>query len=726
MERLIFIFLLDCIFVLQLNAIPAYPRIIKKNINGIETPIRLYGDEHFKRVESEEGYTIVQDDVGDWFYAQLNSMGRLVPSSFKVGTISSALKDFISSIPIHLSEKAQNVERKLSRGYRQPAVGQRRMLIIMMEFPDKKFKKTEQDFDKLFNQVDYCDDGAQGSVRDFFYRSSYGQLVLSCDIFGPYQTALSMSNYGRNSILGGGDSNPSALFEEAIEKVSKTVDLHAYDGDNDGYIDNVHIIYAGYGEEAGGPSNAIWAHEATFVEPYEIQGLKIDHYSCAPELRGNSGNGISRIGPHCHEIGHALGALDFYDADYADGGQYIGTGEWDLMAAGSWNNDGITPADVNPYVKAFCYGWVDVQLLPKGNVIIPPSDTNRDNYYMINHGMEYYLFENRNPQKYDDGLPGKGLLVFHVHYGIEDAGNKINVTTPQKCYVVCASANTDIPQRSSKEYGDINSAGCPYPGNSNNSEFSDISTPKAFWWNGDNCGILINDIHFSSNGSIALYNGSSESGSVMPTASEVYFDGFETEKNYTVLSSTQSVWERIRSNGLVDMVAGRPLAYEGNYSLQLSARNRISSSVCTLGFHCVVSSNAKTVQLSGYFASKGLNRGLANLIKIGWRSKDREDWEYYDYEVPVNDVWTPFVLRIAPSSELQFAIEGTAQAGCVLALDNLRVDQQIVTGVREQNLPHVSTTEIYSFSGQKKTHFSKGLNIIKQKDGTTKKVFVNK
>ena len=108
-----------------------------------------------------------------------------------------------------------------------------------------------------------------------------------------------MAFYGRNDIQGN-DSNPYALFMEAISNVANETDLSQYDMDEDGVIDNVHIIFAGYGEEAGAQANAIWSHEMTFGSYYEIQGMKIDKYSCAPELRGNSGGGISRIGCHCH------------------------------------------------------------------------------------------------------------------------------------------------------------------------------------------------------------------------------------------------------------------------------------------------------------------------------------------------------------------------------------------------------------------------------------------
>ena len=306
-------------------------------------------------------------------------------------------------------------------------LGERRILVILMEYADLKFQKTNEDFNQLFNQPDYRADGAQGSVRDFYEAASYGQLLLTCDIYGPYTASKQMSYYGTNG-ASGGDINAYALFTEAIEHVANETDLKLYDGDGDGYLDNVHIIYAGYGEEAGGPASAIWAHESTFGRPYSINNVLIDKYSCAPELRGNKGNGISRIGPHCHEIGHALGAMDYYDTDYTTGGQYAGTGEWDVMAQGSWNNDGITPADFNPYVKSHDYGWVLPTPLPHGDVSIAPSNMSADNYYRLSsdYSGDYYLLENRSREGWGAGTPGSGLLIFHIHQDLQASKNKIN------------------------------------------------------------------------------------------------------------------------------------------------------------------------------------------------------------------------------------------------------------------------------------------------------------
>ena len=237
--------------------------------------------------------------------------------------------------------------------------------------------------------------------------------------------------------------------------------------------------------------------------------MKIDRYSCAPELRGNRGSGISRIGPHCHEIGHALGAMDYYDTDYETGGNYSGTGKWDIMASGSWNNDGICPADFNPYVKVYDFGWTEAKSLKQDTINTIGLSSEKDNIYRVNTGTDkdYFLLENRNQQGFHTAEPGKGLLFFHIGPRLESRAstNTINSTYPQQCYVVCASSSYKKPSSMVESYGDINSAGCPYPGTSQKTDFSAMSTPAALTISGQNTSINITGITYDGENIVFRY-----------------------------------------------------------------------------------------------------------------------------------------------------------------------------------------------------------------------------
>ena len=718
---------------MDVAAIPAYPHKIAISVNGKTVYIRLIGDEKVKRAESEDGYTIIQNDKNEWCYAQLKADSTIQASPWLIGvhqTNNQDFKNFLIKTPKHLKPKTKPKPSPRHTRIQAPKVeGQRKVLIILMEYKDLRYIKTKNDFEKLFNEEGYHEDNAQGSVRDFYLSASYHQLELISDIYGPYITEHEMSYYGKNSSTNNGqDVNAYELFVEAITHVSADTDLRQYDGDGDGFIDNVHIIFAGYGEEAGAASNAIWSHEATFYRPYEIGGVKIDKYSCAPELRGNSGGGISRIGPHCHEIGHALGAMDFYDTDYRTGGEYEGTGKWDVMASGSWNNDGISPADFNPYVKAYNYGWITPKALPAGSVTMAPSCDSPDDYYILKASEygDYYLLENRSREKWGAGVPGEGLLVFHIHADIENAGNEINATAPQKCYVVCASSSSRIPTNNPSSYGNINSDGCPYPGRSNNQDFGRSSTPLAFYWSEDECGIELNGITLQSNGDITLINNSTNSDYVPTPMKTLFFEGFE-ESLYVSLGQGAFPWQVVMNPENTQSITNRPIAYEGVRCLQLSARESSQDATNSIEFECVPENSTGKIRLKIYTNSMFLNFNKPNIVKVGYLIDGETDWQYKEIKSSDNSKWILSYVDIPMGARIKVKMDCTTFKGSILSLDNIEVEQEVISDVMKIWHPSTnnSQTEAYfTLDGIRLKEPIHGMNILRMSDGKCRKVWI--
>lgn len=299
-----------------------------------------------------------------------------------------------------------------------------------------------------------------------------------------------MAYYGAN----GNDVRPRDLITEAVQKANPNVNYADFDNNNDGYVDGVHVIYAGYAEAAGAPTETIWPHKWN-IPNLTLDGKTISAYSCSSELRSTWGTNISGIGTICHELGHVLGASDFYDTNYATGGQFTGTGQWDLMAQGSWNGDEDIPAHHNPYTKTQVYNWATVQSIPTDNSLVnlSPANSNSNSFYKISTSTsgEYFLIENRQQLGFDSALPGHGMMVYHVHSQIESDKQTINTTFPQKFYPVCASATQD-PNNTPDSYGNINSSGCPFPGSSNKTAFTDNTFPSAKSWLGIASGGRVN------------------------------------------------------------------------------------------------------------------------------------------------------------------------------------------------------------------------------------------
>ncbi|NLN74501.1 MAG: M6 family metalloprotease domain-containing protein [Bacteroidales bacterium] len=494
----------------NLFAVPAYPELIKfVQPDGSKVNIYLKGDEYVKWGKSEDGYTLMYNDDGFFVFAQYNQNGDMVPSEHiakNIGERDVPTNLFLRNLPkdIFYSDDQMNIlmqirsmrsaENAMQQSY--PTTGNRKLLCILIGFTDKSFTKTQAEFNNLFNQVGYSTGGATGSVKDYYLENSYGQFNLTVDVAGPYTASNTMAYYGGND-GSGNDLRPRELVREAVLLADPYVNYADYDNDNDGYVDGIYVIYAGYGEEAGGGANAIWAHQWALSSPVLCDGKYVQKYSCSAELRGNSGSYLTRIGVICHEFGHVLGAPDYYDVDYTTGGSFEGMGDWCIMAGGSWNNNGATPAHHNGFTKVALYDWATATTLNSAtNVLLHNAAENSNSFYRFNTttNNEYYFIENRHKHLFDAAIPGSGMMIYHVHKDVLTAAqyNNINNTHPQKMYPVSQNA-TSNPSSSPSSYGDINSANCAWTG-VGKSSFTDSSMPSAKSWAGANTNKPITDI----------------------------------------------------------------------------------------------------------------------------------------------------------------------------------------------------------------------------------------
>jgi M6 family metalloprotease-like protein len=514
--------LLILIFYYQnlLLAVTAYPYPIEINqMDGSNLTIVQKGDEYFSWEESTDGLVIMRNNIGVFEYANIDATGKIIPSGTKVNNVekrSAIEKQFIFStsqpqIREYLIKQQDNASKQkvLSTNVAAqsaPITGTRKVLCILIGFTDRPFTKTSSEFNNLMNQAGYNVGSATGSVKDYYSEVSYGKLNLDITVVGPYTANHGMAYYGANS----GNSKyirARDLITEAVQKANPNVNYAEYDYDNDGAVD-VHVIFAGYDEAAGGQQDAIWSHKGN-IPSIILDGKQISTYSCSSELRGNSGNSIAPIGTVCHELGHVLNAPNMYDV-LPDTVDFTGTGQWDLMAVGSWNGPwnapGDYPAHLNPYTKSQ-FGWITINNLPSDNALVTlqPAHANNNSFYRMNTATsgEYFILENRQWSSFDYYLPGHGLLIWHVHSYIESDRYAINTAHPQRLYPVCASA-TQNPGSTPNSYGTINSSGCSFPGSLNKRSFASNTIPSATSWAGVVTGKNLHFITETSNKTITF------------------------------------------------------------------------------------------------------------------------------------------------------------------------------------------------------------------------------
>ena len=355
--------------------------------------------------------------------------------------------------------------------------GQKKGLVILVEFTDVKFTYDRSVFNDYFNKVGYNDYGMHGSVHDYFYEQSYGQFDLTFDVVGPVSVNHNAYYYSVDN------TRVASMVNILCEKVDDQVDFSEYDWDGDGTVDQVYVIYAGWGK-AQGAENTIWPHEWSVRgggSQYTTKdGPMIDTYGISCELMGNSGANIDGIGTSCHEFSHCLGLPDFYDT--SDNGSNFGMNVWSLMDYGCYNgdNNGQCPSGYTAYERWFA-GWLEpVELNSSCQVAdMPALEEQPVAYVMYNekNKNEYYLLANHQQVGFDTSQFGHGLLVMHVDYDASSWSlNTVNNTSGHERMTI-------IPADNVRAFSTSSLAGDPFPGSRNKSELTDESSPAATLYN---------------------------------------------------------------------------------------------------------------------------------------------------------------------------------------------------------------------------------------------------
>ncbi len=506
-------------------AVIAYPGVIKfkQPDNKTFLQIYLFGDERFNWGETLDGYSLVHDDEGYFVYATQDARGDMQPTQYRATEIADRPAEvvaFLERTPKHLrySDEQRTTMRALwnmlndNPEYNKNKIGEKvapvtigsvKLLVILVNFSNKTFTKDANSIAKLFNQVNYRNIQMRGSVHDFYFENSYGQMDLTFDVVGPYTLPQNIAYYGSSSGAGGSQAFGRTAIQLAV---SDSVNLSDYDNNNDNIVDGIHIMFAGYGEESSGVEEQIWSHKGTLSLPISSNGVVARTYSCSPEFRGSSGTTLTAIGVICHELGHVFGAPDYYDTDNNHGGSgtegFSGNGKWDIMSSGSWNGTsssltGNQPSHHNPYTKCYTYSWATpTDLTSPRNVVMYPTSSDSSAIYKLSTttSNEYYLIENRQNVGFDQSLPGHGMIVFHVHSAFSPSSQTNNVSHQQRFYPVCSGLSTPHPTGTPSSYGNINSNGCPFPGTYRKTSFTDNTTPAATSWSGQNTNKPITNI----------------------------------------------------------------------------------------------------------------------------------------------------------------------------------------------------------------------------------------
>ncbi|MDD2602730.1 MAG: peptidase, partial [Prevotella sp.] len=227
-------------------ASPVYPGIwhTVRLADGREIKVQAFGDERQHYWQGEDGLRYVKNPTTNLFEV----LAETPQTSVAQG------KRYTGNI---LQKNAQQISGA-TQAQTSSYVGQKKGLIILVEFPDQTFSMSDPKtfYDKVANLKGFNEQYFNGSVHDYFYAQSDGKFDLSFDVVGPVKVSQPYSYYGNDN-----EAKVPEMVREACIAINTQVDFSNYDWNKDGEVEEVFALYSGYGQ-ADHPDDDkyIWPH----------------------------------------------------------------------------------------------------------------------------------------------------------------------------------------------------------------------------------------------------------------------------------------------------------------------------------------------------------------------------------------------------------------------------------------------------------------------------------
>ncbi len=491
-------------FALATKALPKLQNFV--NPDGTTVTIKVMGDHIFGYKQTLSGRMVEIGSDGYLYYANLTTGGKELTKERAGGspTGNSGIIPYttIQAIREQNARQLPPLSRpSIMHKWTKSTVEEVTYPVLLVEFEDVKFtvENPRGSFNNLLNSKGYNLNGATGSASEYFNANFRGYRKFNFAVSDVITIPAPIASYGAQHSARN-DTNPAQLIEDACTIAAQQgFDISSYDHDNDGSIENVAIIFAGHSEAEGGDPNSLWPHQMNISgNPVEINGIKINSYSCSAELRGAQGAEIAPIGTFCHEFLHSLGLPDLYDTNGEEEGLANALyGNLSIMDGGNFLNNGNTP----PYLCAIereVLGIVRTNKLnPDSTYTLTPVHTSESIFKASAAKQgEYFLFEYREATGWDRYIGGSGLVVYHVdmsgsvYGGLKSSErwkyNNVNALASHECAKVLPAMGEGCGIE-----------GVFFPGAANIDKLlSYEGNTRLKEWNGHAVGIGIKDIKF--------------------------------------------------------------------------------------------------------------------------------------------------------------------------------------------------------------------------------------
>lgn len=402
--------------------------------------------------ETDEGFTVVRGDGGDWVYAderngELTATGAPAqggpPAGVSRGERAPTRETFAPA-------QAPNAAR----------TGSEPLVVILAESSNQtSVAQSPAIGDSNADTLAYWSQqifGASDSVSAYYSDMSGGTYAIAPAAENDSALDDAVPNDGIIGWVDTGVVHPNVDFGgpsaaavgAAITAASPYIDYAAYDVDGDDVVEphelHILIVFAGY-EGAYGLSdcgNRIWGHRWSLFDTDEVTSdgvlvgsgpdggyMTFGEWHCDQGTVADPGHPAT-IGIMAHEFGHDIALPDLYDTDQSSDG----IGAWGLMSGGTWlgdayglPNQGAIPSGLTAWSR-WQQRWlsptpvlgtttanVRTTSKPNGRAYLLGTNTDGPDWTFSTFAAgEYFLVENRQQVNWDTYLPGCGLLIWHV------------------------------------------------------------------------------------------------------------------------------------------------------------------------------------------------------------------------------------------------------------------------------------------------------------------------
>ncbi len=401
---------------LPASAGPARPGVLRvTGADGAAINVRVFGDEFFHYITTEDGYLLIDGGDGLWYFAAADAGGGIISSGIRAKSTACLSAAERSRICKGLKPEAPAAGRfgmarvpgaapSLTRadeagglsappsaaGTSWKALGSKKILVLMAQFSDVPFSSgAKSAFEDLLNSRDYTAGGATGSVWQYFHDNSGGSFDPEFTVAGPYTLSKPRASYSDNA---------EAMIREVAALADADIDFGGYS--EGGTVRDIFVYYSG-GAKSDAVADAIWPHRSLLTSGIRLDNNLLQGYACSSELEvSDSGESqaFATIGSFCHEFGHILGWPDLYDNNSANGSA-DGPRFFSLMDIGCYNNGGKTPPALG-ILERWMAGWSTPEILSEAGpaTLLPAADGHG---YLIRteSDSEYFLLECRGTGK---------------------------------------------------------------------------------------------------------------------------------------------------------------------------------------------------------------------------------------------------------------------------------------------------------------------------------------